>query len=52
VPTYVELTFEKGDIVAIDGKPMTPAQVMEYLNKVAARTASAAPTSWRTATSA
>jgi argininosuccinate synthase len=35
VPTYVELSFEKGDIVAIDGKPMTPAQVMEYLNKVA-----------------
>jgi argininosuccinate synthase len=34
-PTYLELTYEKGDIVAIDGKPMSPAQVMEYLNKVA-----------------
>ncbi len=34
-PTYLELTFEKGDIVAIDGKAMTPAAVMEYLNKVA-----------------
>jgi len=34
-PTYLELTFEKGDIVAIDGKPMSPATVMEYLNKVA-----------------
>ncbi len=34
-PTYLELTFEKGDIVAIDGKAMSPAQVMEYLNKVA-----------------
>ncbi len=33
-PTYLELTYEKGDIVAIDGKPMTPAQVMEFLNKV------------------
>jgi len=33
-PTYVELTFTKGDISAIDGKAMTPAQVMEYLNKV------------------
>ena len=33
--TYLELTYEKGDIVAIDGKPMSPAQVMEYLNKVA-----------------
>ncbi len=34
-PTYLELTYEKGDIVAIDGKPMSPAQVMETLNKVA-----------------
>jgi argininosuccinate synthase len=34
-PTYLELTFEKGDIVAIDGNAMTPAQVMAYLNKVA-----------------
>jgi argininosuccinate synthase len=34
-PTYLELTYEKGDIVAIDGKPMSPAQVMEHLNKVA-----------------
>lgn len=34
-PTYLELGFEKGDIVSIDGKPMTPAVVMEYLNKVA-----------------
>jgi len=34
-PTYLELSFEKGDIVAIDGKPMSPAAVMEYLNKVA-----------------
>jgi argininosuccinate synthase len=34
-PTYLELWFEKGDIVAIDGKAMSPATVMEYLNKVA-----------------
>ena len=34
-PLYLELTYEKGDIVAIDGKPMSPATVMEYLNKVA-----------------
>ncbi len=33
-PTYLELTYEKGDIAAIDGKAMTPAIVMEYLNKV------------------
>ena len=34
VPTYIELTYEKGDIVAIDHKPMSPATVLEYLNKV------------------
>ena len=34
-PSYLELTFEKGDIVAIDGKTMTPGEVMTYLNKVA-----------------
>jgi len=32
--TYMELTYEKGDIVAIDGKAMSPATVLEYLNKV------------------
>ena len=31
---YVELEFVKGDIVAIDGQAMTPATVMEWLNKV------------------
>lgn len=33
--TYLELSYEKGDIVAINGERMTPAQVMTYLNKVA-----------------
>jgi argininosuccinate synthase len=33
-PLYIELEFEKGDIVAIDGKAMSPATVMEHLNKV------------------
>jgi argininosuccinate synthase len=33
-PTYLELTYRKGDIVAIDGKEMTPAEVLAYLNKV------------------
>ena len=33
-PTYIELTYEKGDIVAIDGKAMKAAEVMEYLNTV------------------
>ncbi len=32
--TYLELTYEKGDIVAIDGEAMTPATVLAYLNKV------------------
>ncbi|TGN20396.1 argininosuccinate synthase [Leptospira idonii] len=31
-PTYCELTFEKGDCVAIDGKKMNPLEVMETLN--------------------
>ncbi len=33
--TVIELDFEKGDIVAIDGQAMSPAQVMAHLNKVA-----------------
>ena len=31
-PTYVELSYLKGDIVAIDGVPHTPHEVMEKLN--------------------
>ncbi|WP_455199163.1 argininosuccinate synthase [Kaarinaea lacus] len=34
-PTIIELTYQNGDIVAVDGRSMTPAQVMEHLNKVA-----------------
>ncbi len=33
-PTYLELTYEQGDIVAIDGETMSAAMVMAYLNKV------------------
>jgi argininosuccinate synthase len=33
--TYVELSYQQGDIVAIDGKPMSAAEVLTYLNKVA-----------------
>jgi argininosuccinate synthase len=33
--TYIELTYAKGDITHIDGKAMTPAEVLEHLNKVA-----------------
>lgn len=33
--TYLELSYQQGDIVAINGEAMSPAQVMSYLNKVA-----------------
>jgi argininosuccinate synthase len=32
--TYVEISFEKGDAVAIDGKLHSPGQIMEALNKL------------------
>jgi argininosuccinate synthase len=34
VPTYVEITFERGDAVAIDGKSTSPGRVMEILNQL------------------
>lgn len=33
-PTYIELDYKRGDIVAIDGQDMSPARVLEHLNKV------------------
>ena len=33
-PTYIELTYRKGDIVAIDGVEMSPATVLATLNKL------------------
>ncbi|MFT7300485.1 MAG: argininosuccinate synthase [Porticoccus sp.] len=33
-PTYIELSYAKGDIVAIDGQDLSPATVLTYLNKV------------------
>jgi len=33
-PEYIELTYRKGDIVAIDGKEMTPAAVLTLLNRL------------------
>ena len=33
-PTYIEPDFERGDITAIDGVAMSPATVLETLNKV------------------
>lgn len=32
--TYLELTYEKGDIVAINDEPMSPATVLETLNRI------------------
>jgi argininosuccinate synthase len=34
-PTYIELSYQNGDIVAIDDVPHTPAEVMDKLNKIA-----------------
>ena len=33
-PQEITLSFAAGDIVAVDGKPMTPAKVLELLNQV------------------
>lgn len=33
-PTYIEVSYDKGDIVAIDGEAMSPATVLETLNKI------------------
>ncbi len=32
--TYIELSFERGDIIAIDGVAKTPAQVLTELNQI------------------
>jgi len=36
-PQIIELSYAKGDIVAIDGKKMSPAQVLSHLNEVGGR---------------
>ena len=33
-PLYIELTYQNGDIIAIDGQPMSPARVLAHLNKM------------------
>ncbi|MFN3786313.1 MAG: argininosuccinate synthase, partial [Thiothrix sp.] len=33
-PTYVEITFQGGDPVALDGQAMSPATLLETLNKL------------------
>ncbi|MBC8272899.1 MAG: argininosuccinate synthase [Gammaproteobacteria bacterium] len=32
--TYIDLTYQDGDVVAVDGKAMTPAEVLTHLNKL------------------
>ncbi len=34
-PTYVEVSFEKGNPVAIDGTPMGPARILDQMNSLA-----------------
>jgi argininosuccinate synthase len=36
-PQHVELAYERGDIVAIDGKRMSPAKVLATLNRIGGR---------------
>ncbi|WP_347257948.1 argininosuccinate synthase [Methylocaldum sp.] len=33
-PTYIELSYERGDIVAIDGESLSPAQILAKLNQL------------------
>lgn len=33
-PVYMELSYESGDIVALDGEPMSPARVLARLNQI------------------
>ncbi len=36
-PVYLTLGFERGDIVAVDGEPMSPAKVLATLNDIGGR---------------
>jgi len=33
-PTFIEIDFKKGDAVAVDGKPMSPATLLAHLNNL------------------
>ena len=37
-PTYLELDFEKGDPVALNGEKLSPATLLAQLNKVGMQT--------------
>ncbi len=34
-PTYIELEYQRGDIVAVDGEPLSPASMLGRLNQIA-----------------
>ncbi|MCX8049062.1 MAG: argininosuccinate synthase [Methylohalobius sp.] len=36
-PAYIELEFAQGDVVAINGEPKTPVQVLETLNQLGSK---------------
>lgn len=36
-PEFIDLTFKHGDICAINGKPLSPAQVLTQLNEIGGR---------------
>jgi len=36
-PEFIELSYQNGDIVAVNGEKLSPASVMETLNKIAGR---------------
>ena len=33
-PTYIELTYQRGDIIAVDGKTLSPADMLAHLNQI------------------
>ena len=36
-PTYIEIDFKEGDAVKVDGKAMTPAKLLAFLNELGGR---------------
>ena len=38
-PTYLELAFERGDAVAVDGEALSPAALLARLNQLAGASA-------------
>ena len=51
-PTYVEIEFQQGDAVAVDGVALSPRPAADPLNELGGRTASAVSIWWRTVSSA